>query len=144
MRHAVKSCERARGSGLGEHEVKWPGNPGEVKSAGENACVMALPAGPGSHEPVQLLSEALPLLRGLLLESAEWPELALSADDLLDHGMTESADQFVFQVGGAHVESERLHIGTGHAQAGPGPLESVPEIVFLAARGASGRCRRAG
>src|ERR1700746_552685 len=92
---------------------------------------MALPAGPGSHEPVQLLSEALPLLRGLLLESAEWPQLALSPDDLLDRGVTKSADQFVFQVGGAHVESKRLHIGAGPAHAESGPLERVPEIVFL-------------
>jgi hypothetical protein len=80
---------------------------------------------------VKLLAEILPLLRGLLLESAEWPELTLSPDDLLDRGVTKSADQFVFQIGGAHVETKRLHIGAGGVQTEPGALESTPEIAFL-------------
>ena len=58
-------------SQVGEHAVKWPGNPVEIKRAGEKARVVPLPAGSGSHEPVQLLAGASPLLRGLLLEGPQ-------------------------------------------------------------------------
>jgi hypothetical protein len=54
----------------------------------------------------------------------------LSPDDLLDRGVAKSADQLVFQVGGAHVEAKRLHIGAGHPEAEPGPLDSAPEAAF--------------
>jgi hypothetical protein len=54
----------------------------------------------------------------------------LSPDDLLDRGVAKSADQLIFQVGGAHVEAKRLHIGAGHPEAEPGPLDSAPEAAF--------------
>jgi len=54
----------------------------------------------------------------------------LSPDDLLDRGVAKSADQLVFQVGGAHVEAKRLHIGAGHPEAEPGPLDSAPQAAF--------------
>ena len=58
-------------SHVGEHAIKWPGNPVEIKHACEKARVLPLPAGSGSHEPVKLLAGASPLLCGLLLESPE-------------------------------------------------------------------------
>jgi hypothetical protein len=58
-------------SHVGEHAVKWPGNPVEIKRACEKARILRLPAGSGSHEPAKLLAGASPSLCGLLLESPE-------------------------------------------------------------------------
>ena len=75
--HAAPACRHPRGSiaaassYVSEYAVKRPGNPGEIKRAHEQARVLALPAGPGPHEPVELPLGALPLLGGLLLEDAE-------------------------------------------------------------------------
>src|SRR5712692_5924094 len=75
--YAAPACRHPRGSiaaassYVSEYAVKRPGNPGEIKRAHEQARVLALPAGPGPHEPVELPLGALPLLGGLLLEDAE-------------------------------------------------------------------------
>ena len=71
------------------------------------------------------------LLRRLLLEGAERSELTLRVDDLLHRGGTEGADQLVLQVGDAHVEAERFHVGAGQVGAEAGPLEPAPEVALL-------------
>src|SRR3984885_14837675 len=111
--------------------IKGPGDAAEVERVHEQARVQALPARPGPHEPAQLPLRAAALLRGLPLEHAERPELALRLDDTLDRVGAEGADQLVLQVGDADEEAERLHVRPGQARAEPGPFESPPEVAFL-------------
>ncbi len=92
---------------------------------------MAFAAGPGPQETVKLLLGAVSLLCGLPLEDAPGPDLTLSADDLLNRADAKGADQLLLQVGGAHVETGRFHIGARQARAIAGPLQSAPEKAFL-------------
>jgi hypothetical protein len=64
-----------------------------------------LPAGAGAHEPPQLLRGGPVLLRGLLLEGAERPELSLRRHHLLHRGDAQDADQLVLEVGDADEEA---------------------------------------
>jgi hypothetical protein len=80
---------------------------------------------------VQLLAGGLPPLGRLLLEGAKRPKFALITDDALDRGGAGRADQFVLQVGGAHVEPQRLHLGAGSDRAEPAALQRVPEVTLL-------------
>src|SRR5580693_1144877 len=114
-----------------EDLVEGPGNAAEVERVHEQARVQALAARPGPHEPAQLPLRAAALLRGLSLEHAERPDLALRLDDTLDRVGAEGADQLVLQVGDADEEAERLHAGAGQARAKPSPFESPPEVAFL-------------
>src|SRR5215831_10247695 len=134
IRHNETACPAACPSGpseVGKDAVKRPGDLGEIERAHHQPRVQALPAGPGPHEPVELLLRALPLPRGHLPEDAQRPELALRADDPLDRGHAEGPDQLLLQIGAADVEAERLHVGAGQGGAHAGPLQGPPEVAFL-------------
>src|ERR1700728_3630788 len=111
--------------------IKGPGDAAEVERVHEQPRVQALPARPGPHEPAQLLPPTAALLRGLSLEHAERPELALCLDDTLDRVGAQGADQLVLQVGDADEEAERLHAGAGQTRAETSPFQSPPEVAFL-------------
>ena len=118
-------------SDVSEYAVERPGDPGEIEGAHEQARVLALAAGPGSHEPVKLPLGGCAPAAPLPLEDAERPDITLSPDDVLDRGGAEGADRLVPQVGGAHVEAECLHTGAGQARAEARPPESALEGAFL-------------
>jgi hypothetical protein len=118
-------------SGVREHAVERPGHSGEIKRADEQARVETLSAGSGPQETAKLVLGAPSLLRRLLLKNAERSELTLSIDDLFHRGGAEGADQLVLQIGDAHVETERFHLGAGQVGAEAGPLETTPKVALL-------------
>src|SRR5438067_6330860 len=70
-------------------------------------------------------------LRRLVLEGAEQSQLTLSLDDPLHRGDAKGANQLVFEVGDAHVETEGLHRVAGESGAEAGPLEAAAEVALL-------------
>ena len=72
-----------------------------------------------------------PLPRRLLLQSAERLKIVLSIDDAFHRGGTEAADQLVFEVYDANIETVCLHAGASEMGAETGPLERAPEVGFL-------------
>jgi hypothetical protein len=114
-----------------EDEVKRPRYLAQIQRFDEQARVSNLPAAAATHEAVQLLVRCPPLPRRLLLEGPEGPKIALSIDDLLHYGGTESADQLVLQVFDADVETEPFHLDASEVGAEAGALEAAPEVALL-------------
>jgi hypothetical protein len=104
---------------------------GEIKRVDEQTRVAELPAAAASHEAAKLLLSRSSLPRRLLLERAEGSKVSLSVHNLLDGGGAESADQLVLQVGDAHVETERFHVGASEVGAEAGLLETALEVTLL-------------
>jgi hypothetical protein len=111
--------------------VQRPWYSGEVQVIDKRLCVLALPAADGAHEAPQLLLDVPLLLGWLFLEDTECPQVALGVDDLLHGGGTERADQLLFQVGDAHVETERLHVGASEVAAETCSLQGARKVAFL-------------
>jgi hypothetical protein len=118
-------------SDMREYTVERPRHAAEIQGLHEQARVLDLPAAAGAQEPPQLLLVGPFLLRRLLLEGAERPEVALSVDDLFHSGGSEGADQLVLKIDDAHVEAERFHLGAGEVGAEARPLETAPEVALL-------------
>jgi hypothetical protein len=79
-----------------------------VESIDEEWRVLDLPAS-SSDEPSKLLLDRLRAVIRLILESAEVASVALPVDHFQYRFGTRGADQFVFKVRRAHVETEVLH-----------------------------------
>jgi hypothetical protein len=116
---------------MGEETVQRLGDPGEVEGVHQHPRVPVLAAAGGAEEAPELLLKGPAPLGRLTLEGAERPELPLPLDQLLHRGWAEAADQLVLQVGHAHVEPERRHLGAVEVGAEPGPLQAAPEVVLL-------------
>jgi hypothetical protein len=71
------------------------------------------------------------LPRRLLLKRAKRSKVSMGVDDLFDGGGTKSADQLVFQVFDAYVETEPFHFGVRKVGAEAGSLETAPELALL-------------
>jgi hypothetical protein len=116
---------------VSKYAVERPGHLGEVQRVDEQTRVSDLPPAAAAHEASKLLLVGPSLPRRLLLESAEGGKVPLSLDDLFHGGSAERADQLVFQVRDAHVETESFHVGPGEVGAEAGPLESALEVDLL-------------
>src|SRR5207248_11405307 len=108
-------CPRAgdaalRPSDVSEHEVERPRHLGELQRLDEQTRVADLPPAAAAHEAAKLLFLSPASPRGLLLERAKGPEIALSVDDPFHGGGAERANQLVLQVVDAHVEAQPLHL----------------------------------
>jgi len=116
---------------MSEYTIQRPRDFGEIQRVDEQARVLDLPAAAGAHEAPKLLLIGPSLLRRLLLEGAERSKLTLSVDDPFHAGGTEGADQLVFQVCDAHVETEWFHVGASEVRTEAGPLEAALEGGLL-------------
>src|SRR5919108_4386118 len=114
-----------------EHPVERPRHAAKVKRVDEEPRVFDLPAAAGTHAAMKLLLDRASSLRGLLLERPERAELALRVEDRFDRGGTESANELVFEVPVAHVETEPLHVGACEVGSEACVLYSAPEFALL-------------
>ena len=103
----------------------------EIEGIDEQACVSDLPAAAAAHPAPKLILSGFSLPRGLLLQGAEGSKVSVSVSDLLHSGSTKSANQLVFQICDAHVETQPFHAGAGEVGAEAGSLETAPEVCFL-------------
>jgi MFS transporter, DHA2 family, multidrug resistance protein len=117
---------------VGEHALQRPGHPREIDGLDEKARVPDLSPAAAAHEAPKLLCRGPFSPRGLFLERAERPKIALCLDDPDDLLGAECANQLVLEIGDAHVEAERLHVRAREAGAEPGSLETATELRFLA------------
>jgi hypothetical protein len=116
---------------MGEQTVQGLGHAREVQRVDEQPRVAVLAAAAGAEKATELVLGVPASLGGLALEGAERPELPLALDHPLDGGGAEGADQLVLQVGDAHVEPERGHLGPVEVRAEAGSLQAAPEVVLL-------------
>lgn len=117
---------------MSKYTIQRPRHSGEIQRVDEQPGVVDLPAAAGAHEAPKLRLNGQPLLRRLLLQGAERSKLTLSVDHLFHGGGAEGADQLVFQICDAHVETEGFHIDASEIGAEAGPLETAPEVALLA------------
>jgi hypothetical protein len=103
----------------------------EVERLDEETRVADLPAATAAHEAPKLLLVGPSLPRRLLLEGAEGSKVSLGVNDLFHGGGTESADQLVFQVCDAHVETQSFHVDASEVGAEASQLETAPEVALL-------------
>ena len=94
-----------------QEEVQRPGHAVQVQRIHEKAGVADLPPAAAAHEATELLLGRSPAPRGLLLERAERPEVALDLGHPLHLGRPERSDQLGLQVGDADVEAQPLQMG---------------------------------
>jgi hypothetical protein len=112
---------------MGKDTIERPRHAREVQRADQQPRVADLPATVGADEAPKLLLAA-PCSPGRLpLERAERSKLTLGLDDLFHRGGTKAADQFVLQVGDAHVEPEGFHADATEVGTQAGPLQTAPE-----------------
>ena len=116
---------------MSKYTIQRPRHQGEIQRLHEQARVADLSPAAAAHEAPELLLPGPSLPRRLLLESAEGSKLALSSNDLLHGGGAKSADQLVFQVLDANVETQPFHVGAVEAGAEAGPRETAPELALL-------------
>jgi hypothetical protein len=116
---------------MGKDTIERPRHAREVQRADQQPRVADLPATVGADEAPKLLLAA-PCSPGRLpLERAERSKLTLGLDDLFHRGGTKAADQFVLQVGDAHVEPEGFHADATEVGTQAGPLQTAPEVALL-------------
>ncbi len=121
-----------------EHSKEWPRYAGRIERIDKQARVADLPAVGAAHEASQLRFDSPSTPRGLLLEGAEGSEVALRLEDGFDGGVTETADQLVFEISDADVEAETLHLGPREARAEARSFEGAPEDGLFACIAQSG------
>ena len=84
-----------------------------------------------AEEPPELFLVGPSLPRRLLLEGAERFQVALGVEDPFHRGRPERADQLVFQVCDADVETESFHVSACEVGAEACTLETTLEIGLL-------------
>jgi hypothetical protein len=130
-RAGLRRARRTAAVDMSKHAVQRPRRLGEVERLDKQARVLDLSPAARAEEAPELLLTGLSTLRGLVLEGAERPELALSLDDLLHPPGAEGPDQLVLQVLDADEEAESFHVAAREAGAQTGPLETALEVAFL-------------
>jgi hypothetical protein len=116
---------------MGKYAVQRPRHSTEIQRADEQGRGLDLPATARAQESPELLLFGPSLPRGLLLEGAERFKVTLIVDDPFHGGSTEGADQLVFKVGDAHVETEPFHVAASEVGPEAGPLETALEVALL-------------
>ena len=116
---------------MSKHPVERPRHLAEIERLDEQARVADLPAAAAAHPTLKLLLSRPSLPGGLLLQGAERSKVSLSLGDLLHGPRAEGADQLVFQIGDAHVETQPFHLGAREVDAEAGSLETTPEVALL-------------
>jgi hypothetical protein len=117
---------------MSKYTLERPRHARELQRVDQQPRVADLAAAVGADEAAKLCLAASSSPGRLLLERAERSELALSLDDLFHTGSTKAADQLLLQVGDAHVEAERFHVGPTEVGTQASPLQTAPEVGLLA------------
>jgi methylase of polypeptide subunit release factors len=128
---------------VSENSVERTGYSIEIERFHEEARVADLAPTAAAHEASQLLLDRPSLPRRLLLQRAERCEITVSFNDPLHRSRTERADQFVFEVGDADIETQSLHFGARQVRAETGSLEPAPELALLRCVAESGEPKTA-
>jgi hypothetical protein len=120
-----------RRSDVCKYPVQRPRHLGELEGLDEVSRVADLPAPAAAHEAPELLLQGPSSPRSLLLERAERAKVSVSLDDRFHRGGAESADQFLFEVCDARVETQSLQIGASQVGAEARSFETPSELAFL-------------
>jgi len=116
---------------MSKYQIERPRHVREIERLDEQTRVSDLPAAAAAHEAPKLLLIRSSLPRRLLLEGAEGSEVTLLGNELFHGGGTESADQLIFEICDAHIETQLFHLGASEVRAEAGPLETASEVALL-------------
>jgi len=117
---------------MGKDRFERPRYLGQIQRLDKQPRVADLAAAAAAEEATKLLLGVPPAPRRLPLQAPEGAEVPLGFDDGFDRGDAECADQLFLEICDADEEAQPLHFCASEVGAEAGPLETAPEVPFLA------------